>query len=78
MCPEIDPGTTTHDQLNDGTEAVLHGGFEPYLSELAELQAGLEGAAATATDSLLPLVDELERAEAVIDSIDKLLDTLES
>jgi chromosome segregation ATPase len=70
--------TASEEQLDDPAATVLSEGFEPYLAELAELQAVLEGAGGPTADALLPLVDELERSAAVIDTIDKLLDTLES
>jgi hypothetical protein len=70
--------TASDEALEGAVSAVLDGGFEPYLSELTELQAAVDGAEAAAADALLPLVDELERAAAVIETIDNLLDTLES
>jgi chromosome segregation ATPase len=65
-------------QLDTPAGTVLDNAFEPCLEELAELQSVVEGAQGPATDDLLPLVDELERSAIVIETIDRLLDQLES
>jgi uncharacterized phage infection (PIP) family protein YhgE len=65
------------DQVEVPAGLVLNDSFAPYLVELGELQGVLEGAASGPADTLVPLVDELEKSESVIDTIDKLLNAVE-
>lgn len=69
--------TVAEDQLDTPAGVVLEQAFDPYLSELATLQADLDEARGPAADELVPLVLELERALGVIDTIDQLLNALE-
>lgn len=65
------------DELTEPTEAVLNDAFGPYLAELGELQAFLEDARGPATGELPILIDDLEKALAVIETIAELLRALE-
>jgi flagellar biosynthesis chaperone FliJ len=69
--------TLIQDELTDPAEAVRTDAFGPYLSELDELQAFLEDARGPATGELALLVDDLEKALAVVDTIAELLKALE-
>ena len=69
--------TLIQDELTEPVESVQNDTFAPYLNELGELQSVLEAARGPATGELLPLVDELEKALAVMDTIADLLKALE-
>lgn len=69
--------TLIQDELTEPAEAVLNDAFAPYLSELDELQAFIEDARGPATSELALLVDDLEKALAVIETIAELLKALE-
>ncbi len=68
--------TAAEDQIDAPTDTVLDDSFEPYLSELATLQATLE-AAVGACAELGTLVDELEKCESVVETIDRLMNAVE-
>jgi hypothetical protein len=65
------------DQVEAPADLVLNDSFGPCLDELGELQGVLDAAAAGPADTLVPLVDELEKSERVIDTIDQLLNAVE-
>lgn len=65
------------DELTEPVDAVLNDAFTPYLAELDELQAFLEDARGPATGELALLVDDLEKALAVVETIAELLKALE-
>ena len=65
------------DQVESPADLVLNESFAPYLTELGELQGVIEAAASGPADTLVPLVDELDKSERVIDTIDQLLNAVE-
>lgn len=69
--------TMIQDELTEPVDAVLSDAFAPHLAELDELQAFAEDARGPATGELAVLVDDLEKALAVIDTIADLLKALE-
>jgi flagellar biosynthesis chaperone FliJ len=69
--------TLIQDELTEPVETVLNDAFTPYLSELDELQAFIEDARGPATGELAVLVDDLEKALAVVETIAELLKALE-
>lgn len=69
--------TLIQDELTEPVESVQNDTFVPYLNELGELQSVLEEARGPAAGELLPLVDELEKALAVMDTMAELLKALE-
>lgn len=68
--------TSVEQELADRVQSLVEDAFGPYLGELAGLQLVLDDALAPAGE-LWPLVDELERALAVMDGISDLLRALE-
>jgi hypothetical protein len=69
--------TLIQDGLTEPAEAVVNDAFAPYLTELDELQAFIEDAQGPATGELALLVDDLEKALAVVETIAELLKALE-
>jgi uncharacterized phage infection (PIP) family protein YhgE len=69
--------TSGTDQVESPADLVLNESFAPYLTELGELQGVIEAAASGPADTLVPLVDELDKSERVIDTIDQLLNAVE-
>jgi uncharacterized phage infection (PIP) family protein YhgE len=69
--------TAGSDQLEAPADLVLNDSFAPYLVELGELQGVLDAAASGPAETLVPLVDELEKSEKVIGTIDQLLNAVE-
>jgi hypothetical protein len=69
--------TVGKDQIESPGDLVLNESFEPYLSELSELQAVVDGAAGGVAETLVSLVDELVKSESVVDTIDQLLNAVE-
>jgi uncharacterized phage infection (PIP) family protein YhgE len=69
--------TATSDQVEAPADLVLNDSFAPYLVELGELQGAVDAAASGPADTLVPLVDELDKSERVIDTIDQLLNAVE-
>jgi uncharacterized phage infection (PIP) family protein YhgE len=69
--------TAGTEQVEAPADLVLNESFAPYAVELGELQGVLDAAASGPADTLVPLVDELEKSEKVIDTIDQLLNAVE-
>lgn len=69
--------TLIQDDLTDPVQAVLTDAFGPYLTELGELQSVVDEAQGPATGELMTLVDDLEKALGVMDTIAELLRALE-
>jgi chromosome segregation ATPase len=64
------------DQIETPAQAVLTDALEVYLTELGTLQATIDGMGKPAADQLPVLVDDLEKAMAVVDQIEQLLSAL--
>ena len=69
--------TLIQDELTEPVDTVLNDAFTPYLAELGDLQAFIDDARGPATSELALLVDDLEKALAVIATIAELLRALE-
>lgn len=69
--------TLTDDELVEASEEVLDERFVPHLEALGDLLANVEGTPALMESELLPLVDDLERALGVVETIGSLLAALE-
>jgi hypothetical protein len=65
------------DQVESPADLVLNESLAPYLEELAELQGVVDGAASGPADTLVPLAEELDKSERVVDTIDQLLNAME-
>jgi predicted nucleic acid-binding Zn-ribbon protein len=69
--------TLTDDALVEASDEVLDERFVPHLEALGELLASVEGTPALVDSELLPLVDDLEKALGVVETIGSLLAALE-
>jgi hypothetical protein len=68
--------SATEDQIEAPAQAVLADSLEVYLAELGTLQGTIDGIGKPTADETAPLVDDLEKAMAIIDQIDQLLQAL--
>ena len=69
--------TLVQDELTEPTDTVLNDAFGPHITELGELQSFVDDARGPATGELPILVDDLEKALGVIETIADLLKALE-
>jgi len=69
--------TGGQDQLEAPADLTLNESFAPCLEELGEAQDVLDQAAGGPAEMLVPLVEELVKAESVMDTIDQLLNAVE-
>ena len=68
--------SATEDQIETPAQAVLTDALDVYLAELGALQDTVDGTGKPTADALALLVDDLEKAMAIIDQIDQLLQAL--
>jgi vacuolar-type H+-ATPase subunit H len=69
--------TEGKDQVEAPADLTLNESFAPCLEELGEAQDVLDAAAAGPAEMLVPLGEELVKAQSVIDTIDQLLNAVE-
>ena len=68
--------SATEDQIETPAQAVMTDALEVYLTELGTLENTVDAPGKPTADELAPLVDDLEKAMAIIDQIDQLLQAL--
>jgi hypothetical protein len=68
--------SATEDQIVTPAQAVTTDALDVYLAELGTLENTIDSMGKPAADELAPLVDDLEKAMAIVDQIDQLLQAL--
>jgi DNA repair exonuclease SbcCD ATPase subunit len=68
--------SATDDQIDTPAQAVMTDALDVYLGELGSLESTIDSAGKPTADEMAMLVDDLEKAMAIIDQIDELLSAL--